>query len=387
MFFITGLLLFFKVGRTEVILPESEKNMIELGKNMKDLKEEVIDKDQISDFYLNLQKVYEEPLNVTCEYLLTSSFLQWKYQNCEVVFTNLFFVDRTPYIEKLIDLDTESAISYMNQVYSNQSLCSNIFQYEILYKGDLIFVIQGNFLNQKVFTKLNFSTFETFFCEFNNGKSLKILKGSQGLMIKTQTKDLEYFINESNEASSDKTSLDLALCKQNMKPDIWYQNCIDPGLFVGWYISTVYEENRILQTKNGKNLEKNLGVCYFEEKTFVGFLIFIKNLNFVEVFGASNVWGNVSIIANKEYWLETEKITPDKNRIHGKISENNILGLELQVKLNSTAYSCIVGIKKQLEHIHKEDPEYSLWYSSLIIILSLTISVLIFKKLKNPLET
>ena len=76
MFFITGLLLFFKVGRTEVILPESEKNMIELGKNMKDLKEEVIDKDQISDFYLNLQKVYEEPLNVTCEYLLTSSFLQ-----------------------------------------------------------------------------------------------------------------------------------------------------------------------------------------------------------------------------------------------------------------------------------------------------------------------
>ena len=108
----------------------------------------------------------------------------------------------------------------MNQVYSNQSLCSNIFQYEILYKGDLIFVIQGNFLNQKVFTKLNFSTFETFFCEFNNGKSLKILKGSQGLMIKTQTKDLEYFFNESNEASSDKTSLDLALCKQNMKPDI-----------------------------------------------------------------------------------------------------------------------------------------------------------------------
>ena len=142
-------------------------------------------------------------------------------------------------------------------------------------------------------------------------------------MIKTQSKDLEYFINESNEASSDKTSLDLALCKQNMKPDIWYQNCIDPGLFVGWYISTVYEENRILQTKNGKNLEKNLGICYFEEKTFVGFLIFIKNLNFVEVFGASNVWGNVSIIANKEYWLETEKITPDKNRIHGKISEKS----------------------------------------------------------------
>ena len=290
------------------------------------------------------------PDDLYCEYFFEGALIKWKYINCEIVKVSLYFSDNSAFLNELLSSDIPLALTYMTKLLDNKEYdCNTIQEYEILLKGDLIFILEGTINeNTTIYSIDQISIGARYKCEIDSiGMTLVIAQKPEEIMVIGNRNN--YIVYNHGDLANDYDAigeLGSVLCGYYIENMQWYSKCKSPAMLIGKKITINDDQGSsscILQKHFQDVAYSREGICRFYKDNKEGFIIIKEKMNYLEVIGFADWDEHYSInVMNSSYDLSKD-IIDKKIKIQGKLPLFAFLGQKISVNVSSDISHCVIG--------------------------------------------
>ena len=324
---------------------------------------------------------FNEEFSPKVSYEISDERIVWRYDECFLIRTSLYFGDRSEKLEEILKQDIELALEFMVILEERENNCSIPLTYSYSFKGDLIFIIKSTIKSVSSYTIINHFTTTSYNCKFSEINALTIQHKSSSIILIGNYQYYEVFNHgDLTDPHGSKGEIGKFLCNKAVSLGAWHEGCKNPSVLIGKKIESE-GKSCVVEGSHSKKHVLDQGLCYINGNNVTGLIRFEYSGEAAKALGVLD--RDLKSIVMKLDGLEYKTRCGGGSKkcfFYLDLNSSQLVGRRVEFDYDEGSLSCVIGYVGKLKLRATTSQHFSPYL--VIVLLALTFLSIIITEIK-----